>query len=209
MPLAMEFMNNVLKATLLCMQVDDEYKAATSKAEVQKPLALTNLAKWTKFWELFTTYLSHVKGAVNMPLSYLVHKHDEVTTEVAAAEYGNSVDRLVATTVLQGAHFNLDNCTLYDALKPLVDGPGWAFVRRFDKQKDGRGAVLALNDDDVTEYLRSLVDYRTNPAYRTTPAPRRIQRRSTGMKEINQVPRSIRKPFRPWQGRRPSAAGSR
>jgi hypothetical protein len=34
---------------------------------------------------------------------------------------------------------------LYNELKPLVvDGPGWAFVRRFDKAKDGRAAVLAL-----------------------------------------------------------------
>jgi hypothetical protein len=34
---------------------------------------------------------------------------------------------------------------LYDELKPLVvDGPGWAFVRRFNKARDGRAAVLAL-----------------------------------------------------------------
>jgi hypothetical protein len=26
----------------------------------------------------------------------------------------------------------------------VVDGPGWSFVRKFDKHKDGRGAVLAL-----------------------------------------------------------------
>jgi hypothetical protein len=144
-PSATEFTNDVLEATLLRMQADDDYKAATSEAQVQKPVALTDLAKWTKFWELFMTYLSRVKGVANTPLSYLVREHAEVTADIAAAEYANSVDRLVATTVLQGAHFDLDNRTLYDALKPLVvDGPGWAFVRRFDKQKDGRGAVLAL-----------------------------------------------------------------
>jgi hypothetical protein len=34
---------------------------------------------------------------------------------------------------------------LYDELKPLVvDGPGWAFVQKFDKAKDGRRAVLTL-----------------------------------------------------------------
>jgi hypothetical protein len=42
-------------------------------------------------------------------------------------------------------HFDLDNRNLYDEFKPLiVDGPGWGFVKKFDKQKDGRGAVLAL-----------------------------------------------------------------
>jgi hypothetical protein len=39
----------------------------------------------------------------------------------------------------------LDNRTLYDKFKDLVvDGPGWSFVKKFDKRKDGRGAVMAL-----------------------------------------------------------------
>jgi hypothetical protein len=145
MPSAADFTNAVMEATLLRMRADDDYKAAKKEAEVQKPVVLSDLGKWTKFWELFTTYLSRVKGAANTPLSYLVREHAEVTAEIAAMDYGTVEDRLIATTVLQGAHFDLDNRTLYDELKPLVvEGPGWAFVRRFDKQKDGRGAVLAL-----------------------------------------------------------------
>jgi hypothetical protein len=34
---------------------------------------------------------------------------------------------------------------LYDEFKPLVvDGPGWGFVKKFDRMKNGRGTVLAL-----------------------------------------------------------------
>ena len=34
---------------------------------------------------------------------------------------------------------------LYDELKLLVvDGPGWSFIKKFDKKKQGRKAVLAL-----------------------------------------------------------------
>jgi hypothetical protein len=48
--------------------------------------------------------------------------------------------------VFEGAHFDFDNRMLYNELKALVvDGPGWwAFVRKFDKAKDGRKMVLAL-----------------------------------------------------------------
>lgn len=144
-PSATAFTNAVLEETLLKMQADDDYEAATKETEVQKPIPLVDLAKWTKFWEFLTTYLSRTKGAANTPLLYLVREHGDVTPEIAAAVYASTVDRLVATTVHAGAHYDLDNRTLYDELKPLVvDGPGWAFVRRFDKAKDGRAAVLAL-----------------------------------------------------------------
>jgi hypothetical protein len=54
-------------------------------------------------------------------------------------------ERLIATTALNGTHFELDNRTLYDEFKPLVvDGPGWSFIKKFDRTKNGRGAVLAL-----------------------------------------------------------------
>ncbi len=46
---------------------------------------------------------------------------------------------------MSGTHFDLDNRTLYDDFKPLeVDGPGLRFVKKFDRSKDVRGAVLAL-----------------------------------------------------------------
>ena len=61
------------------------------------------------------------------------------------AAYASDVDRHIATTVHVGRHYDLDNTTLYDELKTLVvDGPGWAFVRKFDKTKDGRAAAMAL-----------------------------------------------------------------
>jgi hypothetical protein len=59
-PTTTAFTNAVLEETLLQMQEDSDYKAATSETEVQKPIELVDLAKWTKFWELFSTYLSRV-----------------------------------------------------------------------------------------------------------------------------------------------------
>ena len=59
------------------------------------------------------------------------------------AEYQFMQERLITITALNGTHFDLDNRTLYDEFKPLVvDGPGWSFIKKYDKSKDGRGVVL-------------------------------------------------------------------
>ena len=144
-PRASDFTNEVLEETLARMQADKDAKLATEDTEISKPEKLADLARWTKFWELFTTYLGRVKGAALIPLSYLVREHEEVTAEIAAAAYDSVQERLIATTALSGTHYELDNRTLYDTFKPLVvDGPGWSFIKKFDKHKDGRRAVFAL-----------------------------------------------------------------
>lgn len=139
------FAGEVIDETLARMKADSDYKLATEDTSIRKPEKLVDLAKWTKFWELLTTYLGRVKGAALTPLSYLVREHDDVTAAHLAATYASTQERLIATTALRGTHFDMDNRTLYDEFKPLVvDGPGWSFIKRFDKTKDGRKAVLAL-----------------------------------------------------------------
>ena len=74
-----------------------------------------------------------------------MHEHEEVTPEIQNTDYGSIQEWLIAMMALSGPHFELDNRTLYDELKPLVvDGPGWSFIKKFDKKKQGRKAVLAL-----------------------------------------------------------------
>ncbi|MFN9980757.1 MAG: hypothetical protein ACK53Y_12605, partial [bacterium] len=69
----------------------------------------------------------------------------DVTAVTHAAVYQDHDARLVATTLLQGDWFTIDNQRVYDEFKNLVvKGPGWSFVKAFDRAKDGRGAVLAL-----------------------------------------------------------------
>ena len=144
-PSADDFTDAVVTEVLDRMKADKDYKKATEDTDITKPTKLTDMVKWTKFWELFTTYLGRVKGAALTPLTYLIRDHGTVTQELLDAAYSTTQERLIATTALSGAHFELDNRTLYDEFKPLVvDGPGWSFIKRFDKKKDGRGAVLAL-----------------------------------------------------------------
>lgn len=144
-PRAQDFTDEVMTEVLAQMKADKDYRKATQDTDIQKPPKLTDLVKWIKFWELFTTYLGRVKGAALTPLTYLIREHDEVTDEIRAADYDSTKERLIATTALSGSHYELDYRTLYDEFKPLVvDGPGWSFVKKFDRAKNGRGAVLAL-----------------------------------------------------------------
>ena len=68
-----------------------------------------------------------------------------MTPEGLEADYASVQEQLIAATVLSGSHFELNNRTLYDEFNPLVvDGPDWSFIKKYDKLKDGRSAVLAL-----------------------------------------------------------------
>ena len=130
---ANDFTDDVLQDVLARMKVDKDYKKATEDTDITKPLK-----KWIQFWELF---------AALIPLTYHIHEHNEATPEHLVADYASTQERLIATTSLNGPHFELDNRTLYDEFKPLVvDGPGWSFIKKkYDKVKDGsRGAVLVL-----------------------------------------------------------------
>ena len=172
LPNAVAFSPGVLAETLERMRDDVDYTAARKEADVQKPQPLKDMVKWTSFWELFVTYFSQLKGAANAPLTYLLREHGEVTAAIRAAPYASDADRLIATVVHEGRHYELDNVTLYDQLKPLViNGPGWAFVRQFDKRKDGRAAVLALKaqaEGESVKIMRKAAAYASiiNAAFR-------------------------------------------
>ena len=71
------------------------------------------------------TCLGCVKGAALMPLFYLIREHEEVTQDHHNADYQSEQEQLIATTALNGMHFDPENRTLYNEFKPLVvDGPG-------------------------------------------------------------------------------------
>ena len=113
--------------------------------DVDKPCELTDLNKWEVFWERFESYMSRLRGAAKCPYTYIFREEAEVTPAMHAAVYQDHDAMLVATTILQGDWFNIDNQRVYDEFKNLVvNGPGWSFIKTYDRVKDGRSAVLAL-----------------------------------------------------------------
>jgi hypothetical protein len=77
------------------MQDSKDLKMAMEESEVAKPIAFVEMAKWSKFWELFTTYLGRVRGAAEVPLSYLIREEALVTEAIRQAEYESTEERLM------------------------------------------------------------------------------------------------------------------
>jgi hypothetical protein len=108
-PCAQDFTEGILEAMIARMKDDKDYEAATKDTEIQKPDKLADLGKWTRFWELLSTYLGRVKVAALIPLTYLMHEHEEVMPEIQNADYGSVQERLIATMALSGPHFSMTN----------------------------------------------------------------------------------------------------
>ena len=140
--------NDQANSTLDRMREEQTIAKATKDADPKKPEALTNLVKWDAFWEQWTNYIGQLRGAAKIPLSYIHRDHDEVTDEIRgeAEEFMDDEDAVLAMlTIFSGEHYIIDNRRYYVEFKALIaDGPGWPFIRAFDKTQNGRSAVLAL-----------------------------------------------------------------
>ena len=110
-----------------------------------KPKELTDLSKWEIFWEEWNSYVGRLRGAARCPLTYIFRPQSNVTPELLTKTYENDDTRLIATTLLSGTHYTLDNKRIFDEFKTLVlKGPGYSFIKQYDMAKDGRNAVLSL-----------------------------------------------------------------
>jgi hypothetical protein len=142
-----EFLEETWEATMQRILEESHIKTAQEDQVPTKPTKLgMDLSLWPKFWEQLKTYLSQCRGTAHIPLQYLVREHDTVSVEMHDMTLYDSVDDyMMATTMLSGDHYKVDNTRLYNDLKPLVvEGAGWAFIKKFDKSKNGRGALMAL-----------------------------------------------------------------
>ena len=129
----------------------NRYSTDAMRSEIEKdedpdkPGELSDLTKWEVFWERWCTYASRLRGAAKCPLTYIFRDRAIPDPADFVGDYDSHDDFLVAVTVLGGAWYDLDNRRIYDEFKILVlKGPGWTFIKAFDKYKDGRNAILTL-----------------------------------------------------------------
>jgi hypothetical protein len=119
--------------------------STTEDEDIDKPKVLLDLTKWDKFWEQWKSYTRQLQGAAKCPLSYIYQDHQIVDPAMHAVNCTDHDERLINTMTLAGPWFDLDNQRIYEEFKALVlKGPGWSFIKAYDRMKNGRGAVLAL-----------------------------------------------------------------
>ena len=78
-------------------------------------------------------------------MNYVYQPHQQVMDEMHAADYVMNDEHYYAITVLEGAHYREDNKHMYEELQALtIDGPGWTFIKNFQRARNGHAVILAL-----------------------------------------------------------------
>jgi hypothetical protein len=99
--------------------------------------------------------MGQVYGAADVPLNYIYGEGGDMTQAIRLATYHTDKEEGIATTFLQENHYHLDNKRVWNEFKPLiVDGPGWPFIKIYEKVNDGRKVVLDLWSQNQGENSR-------------------------------------------------------
>ena len=124
-----------------------ELRANETLINVPRPPTLRdfNLTRWIPRWRAFVEYLMSLRGAADIPLSYVVRDREVPTAEDHARQYPTVDLRLIAITRLGGSHYEIDNRTVFNEVLAWVqDGPGLVHIQIHTRTRDGRAAALAL-----------------------------------------------------------------
>jgi hypothetical protein len=140
-----DFTAEELEIYVLLQRADEIEVAARKEQKPIMPDILKHEKEWFKFYEKLKNYLGQVRGAAQIPILYIVREHDEPTEAIRGTTYSSHTKKVSAIINLSGQHFAIDNASVWEIVKSLVsDGFGWNYVKRFDRNMDGRAAVLAL-----------------------------------------------------------------
>ena len=107
--------------------------------------------KFREFDEHLQNYPRSKFGAARVPLSYVIRQTAEVTHEarnkMVGPDYEDWNHYCITCTLLEGPHWGSDNNSTWQIILNLVrEGPGWDFIRKFERRSggDGCGAYAAL-----------------------------------------------------------------
>ena len=131
--------------TELRLEELDGIKKAAEGNDVEKPPKLKRMSDWLTFWDSWVTYTSSIRGAADIPITYVNRKKEEVDHEDLEKSYRSDDIRYYHTTQLSGLHYAADSQRVWSEIKVLTHGgPGWDHIKRYKDQEDGRQAVLQL-----------------------------------------------------------------
>jgi hypothetical protein len=106
----------------------------------------TSFEEWKAWDELMRTTLHGDWSSITGVLySFLIRLRTVVEPMMILMVWNTIDDDLVATTSLLTVSSRIDNCVLYNLLKPLFTcAEAWPFVHPFDRMGYGRGAYLLV-----------------------------------------------------------------
>lgn len=96
--------------------------------------------KWHVFIESFIMFMQRIKGQCDFSLSYILRDND-YGEDILRENYETDDAYKEAIVPFSGAHFKLDNNSVFESLKSYVlGGPHWTWIQGYECLRDGRGA---------------------------------------------------------------------
>ncbi len=137
----------------LMVHIQEDDAIADKEMVAKMPDKFKQSSQWRVFAEMIETYLSQLKGSGRVPLNYIIRK---LAAPIPEAAYETDAEQAVAIAPLVGEQYNRDNNKVYGILKQLcLEGPGRSYILQFDRNKDGRGAWLAMHSHFEGESYRN------------------------------------------------------
>jgi hypothetical protein len=125
-------------------ELEDIKKAETSN-KVERPDKLKQMSDWLTFYDSWLTYTTSIRGAADIPITYVFREEEEVSAAALRKQYISDDVKYYHITKLSGRHFAADSNRVWSEIKVLTHGgPGWDHIKQFKPSQDGRQAILAL-----------------------------------------------------------------
>ena len=154
----------------------DQWKGVTPKADIalNKEELKFDFNRFIGFREKIQTLVSSINGSRGISLEYLLRPKNPDDTPVGILMEDEdpqifSNEFMLKNATLSGPDFNQDNEVLYTILRHYLTGTaGWNIISKFSRNKDGRGAYLALRNRYESPAYNDALKTQANSTLTTT-----------------------------------------
>ena len=154
----------------------DQWKGTTPKADIalNKEELKFDFNRFIGFREKIQTLVSSINGSRGISLEYLLRPKgaDDTPARCLIEDEDPQIfsnEFMLKNATLSGPDFNQDNEVLYTILRHYLTGTaGWNIVSKFLKNKDGRGAYLALRNRYESPAYNDALKTQANSTLTTT-----------------------------------------
>ena len=153
--------NAEVDITIARIRYEESVQESIDGGNPKSPHVLKKIEKFNEWHDAFNTYLHSIRGAARIPLPYVYRAEEAVTEEMRNKDYATTDLEFMTLFALTGDYYEVDNVRVFNELMQFVlGGPGESIVKPYRSQRNGRGAMIALqeyaNGSDAIELRASM-----------------------------------------------------
>ena len=133
-----------LQETALQKEIEEEIEKST----IVVPKKLSTSKKVRESLDDISNFLSKKRGKWGIYLAYIIRENDHSDpTTLPDGPFATVDDEMIERAPHSGAKFKSDNVIVWNIVRDVFyDTEGWSWVSQFERKKDGRAAVQAVED---------------------------------------------------------------